>query len=144
MSNGYGSLIVGVVGAASLLGAWHYYDIGDAYEKQIPRELSLIGTGVTSKATEKGQLTYLVGNFVENGTKREFKYPITQQTFDQYQETASTLHQPVMGRPYVPRQPLLMEMNLSEKDIQPDKSKDKKPLSYLLFTLSALCFFIIF
>lgn len=141
MSNGYGALIVCVLGGASLWAGWHYNDIGAAYEKQTPRELSLIGTGIESKATEKGKLTYLVGNFVEKDTKRNFQYPITQQTFDQFAETASTLHQPIMGRPYVPRQPLLMEMNLAEKDIQPDKDKDGATgKSYLFFTLSFLLF----
>lgn len=143
MSNGTGQLIAVIIAGASLWGGWHYYDIGEAYEAQSPRELSLIGTGIQKKETEKGTFSYLVGNFVDNKTKRDFTYPITQQTFDQYAETVNTLHQPVMGRPYVPRQPLRMEMNLAEKDIQPDKSKDKKPVAYVLFALSALIFFML-
>lgn len=144
MSNGWGQLIVIVVGAGSMFGAWHHYDKYDAYTKATPRELALIGTSYERKETEKGQLSYLVGNFVEKETKREFQYPITQQTFDQYQETAKEMRPPVMGRPYVPRPPLRMELNLSERDINPSADANGSlGLAILLGIISVLCFFIL-
>ena len=49
-----------------------------------------------------------------------------------------------MGHPYVPRQPLRMELNLSERDITPDKSKESAlGYSIMLGILSALCFLIL-
>lgn len=146
MSNndGWGPLVVGVVAMGATFGAWHYYDIHEAYTEQKPRELMLVGTGYEKKDTDKGQFSYLVGNFVEKETQNKFVYPITQQTFDQYAETVSTLREPVMGHPYVPRQPLRMELNLSERDITPDKSKESAlGYSIMLGILSALCFLIL-